>query len=58
MNPEWESIWDGYPKEELGPDVGEGYCERPAGWGMSHAGSGRCKLHGGAQEGGGIPPAR
>ena len=27
---------------------GEGTCTRPAGWGTSHAGSGKCKLHGGA----------
>lgn len=26
---------------------GEGTCTRPAGWGTDHAGSGRCKLHGG-----------
>lgn len=26
---------------------GEGNCTRPAGWGTSHAGAGRCKLHGG-----------
>lgn len=25
-----------------------GHCQRPAGWGTSHAGVGRCKLHGGA----------
>jgi len=25
----------------------DGYCQRPAGWGTPHAGSGRCKLHGG-----------
>lgn len=25
------------------------FCARPAGWGTSHAGVGRCKLHGGAQ---------
>ena len=27
---------------------GPGLCRRPAGWGTSHAGVGRCKLHGGA----------
>ncbi len=27
---------------------GEGNCTRPAGWGTSHAGYGRCKLHGGS----------
>ncbi len=27
---------------------GDGYCERPAGWGTTHAGSGRCKLHSGS----------
>lgn len=27
---------------------GEGCCRRPAGWGTSHPGTGRCKLHGGA----------
>lgn len=26
---------------------GEGTCTRPPGWGTDHAGSGRCKLHGG-----------
>ena len=26
----------------------EGACTRPAGWGTSHAGEGRCKLHGGS----------
>jgi hypothetical protein len=26
---------------------GEGHCERPAGWGTSHPGTGKCKLHGG-----------
>jgi hypothetical protein len=25
------------------------YCQRPAGWGTSHAGVGRCKLHGGSK---------
>lgn len=25
----------------------ERYCQRPAGWGTKHVGSGRCKLHGG-----------
>jgi hypothetical protein len=25
----------------------EGYCSQPAGWGTSHPGQGRCKLHGG-----------
>lgn len=29
------------------------YCRKPAGWGTQHAGSGRCKLHGGS---GGRPP--
>lgn len=27
---------------------GEGDCHRPAGWGTSHPGIGRCKLHGGS----------
>lgn len=27
---------------------GEGQCRRPAGWGTDHAGTGRCKLHGGS----------
>lgn len=27
---------------------GEGTCRRPAGWGTSHPGIGRCKLHGGS----------
>lgn len=27
---------------------GEGTCKRPAGWGTDHAGTGPCKLHGGA----------
>lgn len=27
---------------------GEGTCTRPSGWGTSHAGSGKCKLHGGS----------
>jgi hypothetical protein len=27
---------------------GPGTCRRPAGWGTSHAGTGRCKLHGGS----------
>ena len=27
---------------------GEGTCTRPAGWGTSHPGFGRCKLHGGS----------
>jgi hypothetical protein len=26
----------------------EGLCQRPAGWGTTHAGIGRCKLHGGS----------
>ena len=26
-------------------------CQQPAGWGTSHAGTGRCKLHGGASTG-------
>lgn len=26
------------------------YCTRPAGWGTSHAGAGRCKLHGGVSQ--------
>lgn len=26
----------------------EGTCERPAGWGTDHPGTGRCKLHGGS----------
>lgn len=26
---------------------GDGCCKRPAGWGTDHAGTGRCKLHGG-----------
>ena len=29
----------------------ERYCQRPAGWGTNHAGSGRCKLHGGCSTG-------
>ena len=28
-----------------------GICSRPAGWGTSHSGSGKCKLHGGASTG-------
>lgn len=27
------------------------YCKRPAGWGTSHPGTGRCKLHGGCSTG-------
>lgn len=27
---------------------GEGTCQRPAGWGTDHPGTGRCKLHGGS----------
>jgi hypothetical protein len=27
---------------------GKGYCSRPAGWGTSHVGFGRCKRHGGS----------
>ncbi|MFJ9903935.1 hypothetical protein ACIRVK_13690 [Streptomyces sp. NPDC101152] len=27
---------------------GPGFCEKPAGWGTSHVGEGRCRLHGGA----------
>jgi hypothetical protein len=38
---------DGAPKRDPGEHAGEGYCERPAGWGTDHAGNGRCKLHGG-----------
>lgn len=30
-------------------------CQLPAGWGTDHTGEGRCKLHGGAGEGGGAP---
>lgn len=48
---------DDYPKEEPGPHAGDGYCERPAGWGTPHAGDGRCKLHGGASTAGGRPPS-
>ena len=33
---------------------GEGTCTRPAGWGTDHAGSGRCKLHGGCAPSGRI----
>lgn len=29
---------------------GGGTCRRPAGWGTSHHGTGRCKLHGGATQ--------
>jgi hypothetical protein len=29
---------------------GEGTCARPAGWGTSHPGVGRCKLHGGSTQ--------
>lgn len=29
----------------------ERYCQRPAGWGTDHKGSGRCKLHGGCSTG-------
>lgn len=32
-----------------------GECQRPAGWGTDHAGTGRCKLHGGGT-GTGRPP--
>jgi hypothetical protein len=28
-----------------------GKCQRPAGWGTNHSGSGKCKLHGGASTG-------
>lgn len=31
---------------------GAGACQRPAGWGTGHPGSGRCKLHGGASPSG------
>jgi hypothetical protein len=48
---------DEYPKAEPGPHAGDGYCERPAGWGTSHSGEGRCKLHGGANVDGGRPPS-
>jgi hypothetical protein len=27
---------------------GDGWCRRPAGWGTSHVGIGRCRLHGGS----------
>ena len=27
---------------------GGGHCRKPAGWGTSHPGRGRCRLHGGA----------
>lgn len=30
---------------------GGGKCQRPAGWGTSHVGEGKCKLHGGASNG-------
>jgi hypothetical protein len=30
---------------------GEGHCQRPAGWGTKHPGTGRCKLHGGSTPG-------
>lgn len=39
-----------------GPENPDGYCGRPAGWGTSHVGEGRCKLHGGANDDGGRPP--
>jgi len=29
-----------------------GYCDKPAGWGTEHEGTGRCKLHGGAANAG------
>jgi hypothetical protein len=35
-----------------------GRCTRPAGWGTSHAGIGRCKLHGGSTPNHGIAAAR
>lgn len=28
-------------------------CAKPAGWGTSHPGRGRCRLHGGLKKGGG-----
>jgi hypothetical protein len=31
------------------PETENELCQRPAGWGTSHAGVGRCKLHGGAK---------
>jgi hypothetical protein len=31
-----------------GKHQGDGTCRRPAGWGTDHAGTGPCKLHGGA----------
>lgn len=37
----------GYPTCGGKKRQGEGNCTRPAGWGTDHAGSGRCKLHGG-----------
>jgi len=42
------------PKVDPGPHAGDGYCERPAGWGTEHKGEGRCKLHGGRS---GRPPS-
>jgi hypothetical protein len=41
---------DGHDRPKCGAKKrqGEGLCERPAGWGTDHAGTGRCKLHGGS----------
>lgn len=38
-----------------GPNRLTGYCSMRAGWGTDHVGEGRCRLHGGAVEGGGAP---
>ncbi len=43
-NPTAYRICGARTKQELSNPV----CTRPAGWGTSHAGAGRCKLHGGA----------
>ncbi|MGI5423071.1 hypothetical protein [Actinomadura luteofluorescens] len=37
----------GKPKCGAKKRQGEGTCQRPAGWGTDHAGTGCCKLHGG-----------
>lgn len=42
---------DDAPKREVGEWAGEGYCRRAAGEGTDHNGEGRCRYHGGGNNG-------
>lgn len=42
---------DDAPKRDVGEWAGDGYCRRPAGEGTDHLGEGRCRYHGGGDNG-------